>query len=198
MATVAADRDRRDFLLVSASVFPAVGAAISMWPFIAQMNPDANTLALANTEVDLKPVAPGQAITVLWRGKPVFVRRRTPEEVAAAKAVPIADLIDRVARNPGVAENAPASDENRTKPGHEEWLIVIGICTHLGCVPQGQTPMQNRGDYGGWFCSCHGSQYDTAGRVRKGPAPANLGVPAYYFVNDAKIMIGPLAPPTGA
>ena len=197
MATVAADRDRRDFLLVSASVFPAVGAAISMWPFIAQMNPDANTLALANTEVDLKPVAPGQAITVLWRGKPVFVRRRTPEEVAAAKAVPIADLIDRVARNPGVAENAPASDENRTKPGHEEWLVVIGICTHLGCVPQGQTPMQNRGDYGGWFCSCHGSQYDTAGRVRKGPAPANLGVPAYYFVNDAKIMIGPLAP-TGA
>ncbi len=197
MANVAADRDRRDFLLVSASVFPAVGTAIAMWPFIAQMNPDANTLALANIEVDLKPVKPGQAITVLWRGKPVFVRRRTPEEIAAAKAVPIADLIDRVARNPGVPENAPASDENRTKPGHEEWLVVIGICTHLGCVPQGQTPMQNRGDYGGWFCSCHGSQYDTAGRVRKGPAPANLGVPAYYFVNDAKIMIGPLAP-TGA
>ena len=197
MANVAADRDRRDFLLVSASVFPAVGTAIAMWPFIAQMKPDANTLALANIEVDLKPVKPGQAITVLWRGKPVFVRRRTPEEIAAAKAVPIADLIDRVARNPGVAENAPASDENRTKPGHEEWLVVIGICTHLGCVPQGQTPMQNRGDYGGWFCSCHGSQYDTAGRVRKGPAPANLGVPAYYFVNDAKIMIGPLAP-TGA
>lgn len=189
---------RRDFLMISATTLPLVGTAFAMWPFLSQMLPDANALALANTEVDLKAVAPGQAITVLWRGKPVFVRRRTPQELETVKAVPVADLLDPYARNPALPEGAPATDANRTKPGHEEWIVVVGICTHLGCIPQGQTPLQARGDWGGWFCSCHGSQYDTAGRVRKRPAPANLDVPPYFFVTDTRIMIGPLEPPTPA
>ncbi len=163
---------------------------MALWPFIAQMNPDASTQALASTEVDLAPVKEGQAITVLWRGKPVFVRSRTPDEVKAALAVRVADLRDTSARNDALPESAPATDLNRTKKGHENWIIVVGICTHLGCVPKGQSMNDARGDYGGWFCPCHGSHYDTAGRIRKGPAPRNLEVPSYEFMSDTRLKIG--------
>jgi ubiquinol-cytochrome c reductase iron-sulfur subunit len=181
---------RRDFIVVAAQAFAGVGAAIALWPFVAQMNPDASTQALASTEVDLAPVKEGQAITVLWRGKPVFVRNRTPEEVKAALAVNVADLRDGSARNDALPERAPATDPNRTKKGHENWMIVVGICTHLGCIPKGQAMTDARGDYGGWFCPCHGSHYDTAGRIRKGPAPRNLEVPTYEFMTDTRVKIG--------
>jgi ubiquinol-cytochrome c reductase iron-sulfur subunit len=167
-----------------------VGAAVALWPFIHQMNPDASTQALASTEVDLSPVKEGQAITVLWRGKPVFIRNRTPEEVKTAKAVKLADLKDPLARNEGLPDNARATDENRTKAGKENWLVMVGICTHLGCIPKGQSMGDSKGDYGGWFCPCHGSHYDTAGRIRLGPAPANLAVPPYAFLSDTQIKIG--------
>jgi ubiquinol-cytochrome c reductase iron-sulfur subunit len=182
--------NRRDFIVIAAQAFAGVGAAMALWPFIAQMNPDASTQALASTEVDLTPVKEGQAITVLWRGKPVFVRNRTREEVKEALAVKVADLRDGSARNEALPERAPATDVNRTKKGHENWIIVVGICTHLGCVPKGQAMTDARGDYGGWFCPCHGSHYDTAGRIRKGPAPHNLEVPTYEFVTDTRIKIG--------
>jgi ubiquinol-cytochrome c reductase iron-sulfur subunit len=182
--------NRRDFIVIAAQAFAGVGAAVALWPFVAQMNPDASTQALASIEVDLAPVKEGQAITVLWRGKPVFVRNRTAEEVKEALAVKIADLRDSSARNDALPDKAPASDLNRTKKGHENWIIVVGICTHLGCVPKGQSITDARGDYGGWFCPCHGSHYDTAGRVRKGPAPRNLEVPSYEFVTDTRVKIG--------
>jgi ubiquinol-cytochrome c reductase iron-sulfur subunit len=140
------------------------------------MNPAADTLALSSTEVDLASVAVGQAITVTWRGKPVFIRHRTPAEIEAARAVPLADLPD------------PQTDQQRViKP---EWLIVVGVCTHLGCIPLGQKPGDPRGEFGGWFCPCHGSQYDTSGRIRKGPAPLNLAVPKYTFLTDTSVRIG--------
>ncbi len=190
MAVDAEDPNRRDFLILAASAFAAVGGAATLWPFIAQMNPDAGAVALASIEVDITPVKEGQAITVLWRGKPVFIRHRTPEEIEAAKAVPLADLRDESARNDDLPESAPATDANRTKPGHENWIIMVGICTHLGCIPKGQSLGDARGDFGGWFCPCHGSHYDTAGRIRKGPAPRNLEVPVYGFISDTKIKIG--------
>jgi ubiquinol-cytochrome c reductase iron-sulfur subunit len=171
---------RRDFITVAGTAFAAVGAAVSLWPFIQQMNPDASTQALASTEVDLGPVKPGQAITVMWRGKPVFVRNRTPEEVQAAVSTPTSELPDRT----------NAADTARTKKGHENFLVLVGVCTHLGCIPKGQSLADQKGDFGGWFCPCHGSHYDTAGRVRKGPAPRNLEVPPYEFVSDTKIKIG--------
>lgn len=187
---------RRDVLMVASGAFAGVGALATLWPLMQQMNPDATTLALANVEVDLKPVAVGQSITVMWRGKAVFIRHRTPAEIETARAVSVADLkIDKKARMAGLAEDAPATDANRVKPGRPEWLVVVGVCTHLGCIPQGQKLGQQRGDYGGWFCSCHGSQYDGAGRVRVGPAPANLEVPPFHFVNDTTIEIGRLARP---
>jgi ubiquinol-cytochrome c reductase iron-sulfur subunit len=176
---------RRDFLYIATGAVAAVGTAAVIWPFIDQMNPDASTLALASVEVDIGAVGEGQSITVKWRGKPVFVRHRTAKEIAEAKAVQIADLPDQNARNPNIAADAPASDENRAAKGKEPWLIMIGICTHLGCVPIGEA-----GDYHGWFCPCHGSQYDTAGRIRKGPAPENLHIPTYAFVNDTTLRIG--------
>jgi ubiquinol-cytochrome c reductase iron-sulfur subunit len=182
--------DRRDFIVIAAQAFAGVGAAAALWPFIAQMNPDASTLALASTEVDLSPIKEGQAITVLWRGKPVFVRHRTADEVKAALAVKISDLRDPSARNEALPEKAPATDLNRTKKGHENWLVLIGICTHLGCIPKGQSMTDARGDFGGWFCPCHGSHYDTAGRIRKGPAPRNLEVPSYAFMSDTRVKIG--------
>jgi ubiquinol-cytochrome c reductase iron-sulfur subunit len=182
--------NRRDFIVIAAQAFAGVGAAVALWPFVAQMNPDASTQALASIEVDLAPVKEGQAITVLWRGKPVFVRNRTAEEVKEALAVKIADLRDSSARNDALPEKAPATDLNRTKKGHENWMIVVGICTHLGCVPKGQSITDARGDYGGWFCPCHGSHYDTAGRVRKGPAPHNLEIPSYEFMTDTRVKIG--------
>lgn len=172
--------DRRDFITIAALSFAGVGAATTLWPFIQQMNPDASTQALASTEVDLSPIKEGQAITVMWRGKPVFIRNRTPEEIKAAQAVPMGELSDRT----------DASDTQRTKKGKENWLVLVGICTHLGCIPKGQSIGDARGEFGGWFCPCHGSHYDTAGRIRKGPAPRNLEVPPYEFVADSKIKIG--------
>ena len=169
---------RRDFLKLAAGSFAAVGVGVIAWPFVSSMNPSADVLALASTEVELTPIAEGQAITALWRGKPIFVRHRTAKEIEEARAAPLGQLID------------PATDQSRVKSGKDQWLIVIGICTHLGCVPLGQKPTDNRGEYGGWFCPCHGSQYDTSGRVRHGPAPTNLPVPEYAFTSDTKIRIG--------
>jgi ubiquinol-cytochrome c reductase iron-sulfur subunit len=186
----AEEPNRRDFIVIAAQAFAGVGAAMALWPFISQMNPDASTQALASIDVDLSPIKVGQAITVSWRGKPVFIRHRTPEEIKAALATPIADLPDKSARNDDLPERAPATDANRTKKGHENWLIMVGICTHLGCIPKGQSMSDAKGDFGGWFCPCHGSHYDTAGRIRKGPAPRNLEVPPYNFVSDTKIKIG--------
>jgi ubiquinol-cytochrome c reductase iron-sulfur subunit len=141
-------------------------------------------------ELDLSPIQPGQAITVMWRGKPVFVRNRTPEEVEQAKSVTVQELKDPVARLLGSTEEVEATDQNLTKQGKENWLVAIGICTHLGCIPKGQAASDSRGEFNGWFCPCHGSHYDTAARVRKGPAPRNLEIPPYEFVEDAKIKIG--------
>lgn len=167
---------RRDFLLYASSAVGVVGAGLALWPFIHSMNPAADTLALASTEVDLSPVAEGQAITVMWRGKPVFVRHRTADEIAAARSVDVTGLRD------------PQKDEDRVqKP---EWLVTVGVCTHLGCIPLGQKAADPRGDFGGWFCPCHGSHYDTSGRIRKGPAPLNLHVPEYAFLNDKTVKIG--------
>jgi ubiquinol-cytochrome c reductase iron-sulfur subunit len=186
----AEEPNRRDFIVIAAQAFAAVGAAVALWPFIHQMNPDASTQAMASTEVDISPVKPGQAITVVWRGKPVFIRNRTEEEVKAAKSTPLADLKDQGARNDALPESARATDENRTKAGKESWLVLVGICTHLGCIPKGQSMTDFKGDFGGWFCPCHGSHYDTAGRIRKGPAPRNLEVPPYAFLSDTQIKIG--------
>jgi ubiquinol-cytochrome c reductase iron-sulfur subunit len=184
------DPTRRDFLTIAGPAFAAVGGAIALWPFIHQMNPDAGALALASTEVDLGPIKEGQAITVTWRGKPVFIRNRTAKEVEEAKGVTVADLPDPLARNDDLPDKTPATDFNRTKKGKENWMVVIGICTHLGCIPKGQALNDTKGDYGGWFCPCHGSQYDTSGRIRKGPAPHNLEVPPYAFVSDTRVKIG--------
>jgi ubiquinol-cytochrome c reductase iron-sulfur subunit len=182
--------NRRDFIVIAAQAFAGVGAAMALWPFIQQMNPDASTQAAASIEVDLSPVKEGQAITVLWRGKPVFVRNRTKEEVAKATEVKISELVDPSARNDALPERTPATDLNRTKKGKENWLVLVGICTHLGCIPKGQSIADARGDFGGWFCPCHGSHYDTSGRIRRGPAPRNLEVPPYEFVSDTKVKIG--------
>ena len=172
------DATKRDFLKLLTGSAAVIGAASLVWPFIDSMNPARDTLALSSIDVDLAPVAEGQAITVVWRGKPIFVRNRTADEVKQAASVPLRDL------------NDPQADGARVKPGHDKWLVVIGICTHLGCVPLGNKTTEMRGDFGGWFCPCHGSQYDTSGRIRKGPAPANLGVPPYAFTTDSKIKIG--------
>ena len=165
------DPSRRDFLYVAAGGLGAVGAASFVWPLIDQMNPSRDVLALSSIEVDLSGIELGQSITVSWRGKPVFIRHRTEDEITKAKAVPLTDLPD------------PETDAARAqKP---EWLIMVGVCTHLGCVPLGQ-----QGEYNGWFCPCHGSHYDTSGRIRKGPAPLNLAVPEYAFLDDSNIKIG--------
>jgi len=179
---------RRDFLYVASGAMGAVGVAAIAWPFIDQMNPSTAALALASTEVDLSAVQPGQQVIVKWRGHPLFVRRRTPAEIAEAKAVDVSSLPDPLAYNDNLADNAPATDANRaTKP---EWLILIGVCTHLGCTPTVSTPQMPEGDYGGWLCHCHGSQYDTAGRIRKGPAPRNLQVPPYSFLSATRVKVG--------
>jgi ubiquinol-cytochrome c reductase iron-sulfur subunit len=167
---------RRDFLQLTAAAFGAVGAGVFAWPLVNSMNPAKDTLALSSVEVDLAPVQVGQSITVVWQGKPVFIRHRTPEEISEAEAVDVSSLRDR------------QTDKDRAqKP---EWLIVVGICTHLGCIPQGQKAGEVRGEYKGWFCPCHGSEYDTSGRIRKGPAPLNLPVPPYAFLSDTRIKIG--------
>lgn len=178
--------NRRDFLYVATGMVGVVGAASVAWPFIDQMRPDASTLALATIEVDVSALEPGMSLTAKWRGKPVFIRNRTDKEVEEAKAVAIAELKDPVARNANRASDAPATDTDRSAgEGKENWIVMIGSCTHLGCVPLGQA-----GDFGGWFCPCHGSHYDTAGRIRKGPAPENLAVPVFEFISDTKIRIG--------
>ena len=181
---------RRDFIHIAAAAFAGAGAVAALWPLIDQMNPDASALSLSSVEIDLAPVKPGQAITILWRGKPVFIRNRTEAEVKAAQTVKLDDLRDPLARVLGAPDDTPGTDEARTKKGHENWLIAIGICTHLGCIPKGQRPGDMRGEWGGWFCPCHGSHYDTAGRIRKGPAPRNLDIPPYAFLTDTKIKIG--------
>jgi ubiquinol-cytochrome c reductase iron-sulfur subunit len=154
------------------------------------MNPDASALSMATTEVDLSPVEEGQAITVMWRGKPIFIRHRTKKEIEEAKAVPLQNLMDRNARNANLPDDALATDENRAGKDRENWLVMIGICTHLGCIPKGQAVGDPKGNYDGWFCPCHGSQYDSAGRVRVGPAPQNMAIPPYAFTSDTKIKIG--------
>ena len=167
---------RRDFLQLATGAFVAVGGAAAAWPFIQQMNPAADTLALASIEVDLSKIAEGQAIKVKWRGKPVFIRHRTKAEIDAANGAEQSDLID------------PEQDSARVqKP---EWLVLVGVCTHLGCIPLGTTQGETKGEYNGWFCPCHGSHYDTSGRIRKGPAPRNLEVPEYTFVSDNVVKIG--------
>ncbi|WP_265517014.1 ubiquinol-cytochrome c reductase iron-sulfur subunit [Nitratireductor luteus] len=185
-ATDSTEPNRRDFLYVATGVAGAVGAAGVAWPFIDQMRPDASTRALASVQVDVSGVEPGMSLTVKWRGKPVFVRNRTEAEIEAARQTPLDDLKDPVARNANIAGDAPATDIARSAgEGRENWLIMVGVCTHLGCVPLGQA-----GDFGGWFCPCHGSHYDTAGRIRKGPAPENLPVPTLAFISDTMIEIG--------
>jgi ubiquinol-cytochrome c reductase iron-sulfur subunit len=167
---------RRDFLYLAAAGMGAVGTACVAWPLVNSMNPSAEVLALASTEVDLSPIEVGQRVTVTWRGNPVFIDHRTQAQIQQAEDVDIASLPD------------PQADADRVET--PEWLIVIGVCTHLGCVPLGQRTGQSRGDFGGWFCPCHGSHYDTSGRIRKGPAPLNLPVPPYQFTGDNIIVIG--------
>ncbi|MGI9407285.1 MAG: ubiquinol-cytochrome c reductase iron-sulfur subunit [Hyphomicrobiaceae bacterium] len=189
MADTDTEGTRRDFLFVATGAFAAVGGAAATWPLIDQMNPDASALALASIEIDLSPIAEGQAITAVWRRKPIFIRHRTAKEIEAARATEVGDLSDTDARLLG-DEGLEATDENRTKKDHEKWLVLVGICTHLGCIPKGQRLGDRKGEYDGWFCPCHGSHYDTSGRIRKGPAPRNLDVPPYTFLSDTKIKIG--------
>ena len=163
--------NRRDFIFTASYALGAVGVGAAVWPLIDQMNPDASVKALASTEVDISGVQPGQSITVLWRGKPVFIKRRTDEEISKARQVNLKEL------------KHPEKDEDRAK--NPEWLVMLGICTHLGCVPLG-----DKGEYDGWFCPCHGSHYDTSGRIRKGPAPTNLEIPKYEFVDSNTIKNG--------
>ena len=169
---------RRDFINIAAVSFAGVGAVAVTLPLIHQMSPPADVLALASTEVDISKIASGQAIKTSWRKQPVFIRNLTPKEIAEANATPLSDLRD------------PQTLAERTKPGKENWLITLGVCTHLGCVPLGVGEGENRGDYGGYFCPCHGSHYDTAARIRKGPAPLNLMVPEYAFTSDTVVTIG--------
>ena len=184
-----ADGDtRRDFLMVAGSAFAAVGGAFALWPMLDQMNPDASTQAMSSVEVDLAPIKEGQAITIMWRGKPVFVRHRTAKEIDLARAVKLADLPDASSRN-AANEKLNADDQNRVLKGQDKWLVLVGVCTHLGCIPKGQAVVDTKGDYSGYFCPCHGSHYDTSGRIRKGPAPRNLDVPVYEIAGT-KLKIG--------
>ncbi|MDX2210571.1 MAG: ubiquinol-cytochrome c reductase iron-sulfur subunit [Sphingopyxis sp.] len=169
---------RRDFIHIATVSFAGVGAAAVVFPLVTQMAPSEDVLALSSTEIDIAAIQPGQAIKTSWRKQPVFVRNLTPEEIAAAKATAASDLRD------------VQTIEERTKPGKENWLITLGVCTHLGCVPLGAAEGEAKGDFGGYFCPCHGSHYDTAGRIRKGPAPSNLVVPPYEFTSDTVVMIG--------
>ena len=164
---------RRDFMVLTASSIAAVGAACAIWPLVDSLNPSADVLASSSIEVDLSNIAVGQTVTVKWQGKPVFITNRTPDKIAEARSVKMSELID------------PETDEARVKAGHDNWLVTIGICTHLGCVP-----LPNQGKYDGWFCPCHGSQYDSSGRVRQGPASLNLTVPPHIFISDKRIRIG--------
>ncbi len=176
---------RRDFLYVATGAATAVGAGAVVWPLVDQMNPSADVRALASIEVDVSDLEEGSQMTVKWLGKPVFIRRRTDEEIEAARAVALAELPDQGAENANLPAGTDADDANRTLDEEGRWLVMMGVCTHLGCVPLGDA-----GDFGGWFCPCHGSHYDTAGRIRKGPAPRNLPVPTASFVGDDIIKLG--------
>jgi ubiquinol-cytochrome c reductase iron-sulfur subunit len=169
---------RRDFIVLTAGALGAVGTASALWPLVDSMNPSADVLALSSIEVDLSEIPPGQTIKKKWRGFPVFIRHRTPEDIEAARSVNISELRD------------PQSDEARVQKGKEQWLVMIGVCTHLGCIPLAGSGEYNNAGGGGYFCPCHGSHYDTSGRIRKGPAPKNLEVPTYTFLNDTRIKIG--------
>lgn len=175
-AADAGGETRRDFLLHSTVAVGALGGAMMVWPLLDSMNPAADTLSLSTTEFSVTGIEPGQGITIVWRGKPVFVRHRTEEEIAAANAVEMGELPD------------PQDDASRAV--RPEFLILVGICTHLGCIPLGMKQTEPRGEFGGWFCPCHGSHYDTSGRIRKGPAPTNLEVPPYEFVSDTTVRVG--------
>ena len=169
---------RRDFINIAAVAAAGVGAAALVYPLVNQMNPSADVLALASIDVDISAIQPGQAIKTIWRKQPIFIRHLTPQEIQAANAVPLGELRD------------PQSLADRTAEGKPQWLITLGVCTHLGCVPLGTAEGENRGDYQGYFCPCHGSHYDTAGRIRSGPAPLNLEVPEYEFTTDTTVRIG--------
>lgn len=175
---------RRDFLYYSTAAAGVVGAGAVVWPLVNQMNPSADVLALASIRVDISGVEPGTQLRVLWQGKPVFIRSRTEDEIAEARAVDVSSLPDADANNANTGE-APATDENRALSEDGKWLVQMGVCTHLGCVPLGDA-----GDFGGWFCPCHGSHYDTSGRIRKGPAPRNLPIPVASFVDETTIQLG--------
>ena len=175
---------RRDFLYVATGAAGAITVGGAVWPLINQMNPSADVKALASIEVDVAGLEPGSQLTVKWLGKPVFIRRRTEDEIKEARSVDLASLPDKTSGNKNI-KDSDASDTNRTIDANGEWLVMIGVCTHLGCVPLGDA-----GDFGGWFCPCHGSHYDTAGRIRKGPAPRNLDIPIAKFVDDDIIKLG--------
>lgn len=170
------EESRRDFLYLATAAVAAYGTVAALWPFVDSMNPSADVLAVSSVEVDLAPIELGQRVTVVWRARPVFIDHRNPERIARAQADDISDLKD------------PEPDSARVQ--RPAWLVVVGVCTHLGCIPIGQKPGESTGDWGGWFCPCHGSIYDTSGRIRKGPAPRNLVVPPYVFLDESRIRIG--------
>jgi ubiquinol-cytochrome c reductase iron-sulfur subunit len=173
------DPRRRDFLNIAAVAFPAVGGGVAVLiPLINQMSPSADVLAQSTTEIDLTKIKPGQGVITTFRKQPLFVRNLTAKEIAEADAVPVDSLRD------------PQTLEQRTQPGQKNWLITLGVCTHLGCIPLGINEGDNRGKFGGYFCPCHGSQYDTAARIRLGPAPKNLAVPPYKFTTPTKVLVG--------
>lgn len=176
---------RRDFLYYATAGAGAVAAGAAVWPLVNQMNPSADVQALSSIRVDVADVAEGTQLTVKWLGKPVFIRRRTATEIEEANAVDVSTLPDPLARNENISADAPAIDSNRSLGDTEEWLVMIGVCTHLGCVPLGDA-----GDFGGWFCPCHGSHYDTSGRIRKGPAPRNLDIPLTSWVDETTLKLG--------
>ena len=178
------DEDRRDFLYYATAGAGVVVTGAAVWPLVNQMNPSADVLALSSIRVDISAIDPGTQLTVKWLGKPVFIRRRTEDEIAAARSVDLSDLPDNEARNDNIGA-ADGADENRSLDEAGEWLVMMGVCTHLGCVPLGDA-----GDFAGWFCPCHGSHYDTSGRIRKGPAPTNLPVPVAEFVDGSTIKLG--------
>jgi len=177
---------RRDFIYYATAGTGAVATGAAVWPLVNQMNPSADVQALSSINVDISGVAEGTQLTVKWRGKPVFIRHRTPKEIEEGRAVKISELVDPKAENENLPGEAEATDENRTLDKDGKWIVMLGVCTHLGCVPLGD----NAGDYDGWFCPCHGSQYDTAGRIRSGPAPRNLEIPVASFKNDTTIKLG--------
>ena len=176
---------RRDFLYYATAGVGAVAGGAAAWTLVNQMNPSADVRALASIFIDVSAVEPGTQLTVKWLGKPVFIRRRTQEEIDAARDVALSDLVDTNAENANISPEADASDQNRSLDEAGEWLVMMGVCTHLGCVPLGDA-----GDFGGWFCPCHGSHYDTSGRIRKGPAPTNLPVPVAAFTDETTIKLG--------